>query len=89
MIQVNKVIRNTYNTTYRDNVLDLEVRVETNPTNIQVSTPTDTQYITPEQVQAQYNFYKELNNLVQSVNSGKTPRLKSPKTEVVTELVNQ
>jgi len=87
MIQVNKVVRNTYNTTYRDNVLDLEVRIETNPTNIQVSTPNDTQYITPEQVQAQYLYFKDLNSLVQSINQGKTPRINKSVKNLVTESV--
>lgn len=89
MIQVNKVIRNTYNTTYRDNVLDLEVKVETNPTSIQVSTPHNTELLTPEQINNQYKFYKELNDLVQSVNNGKTPRLRNNKTQVTNELVTQ
>lgn len=88
MIQVNKVIRNTYNTTYRDNVLDLEVKVETNPTSIQVSTPHNTELLTPEQINNQYKFYKELNDLVQSVNNGKTPRLRNNKTQVTNELVS-
>lgn len=87
MIQVNKVIRNTYNTTYRDNVLDLEVRVETNPTSIQVSTPHNTELLTPEQIQAQYEYFKELNSLVQSVHQGKTPRIRSNKTQITNELV--
>ncbi len=87
MIQVNKVIRSTYNTTYRDNILDLEVKVETNPTNIAVSTPTDTQYLTPKTIQAQYEFFKDLNNLVQSITNNKTPRIKSEKTTQTNELV--
>lgn len=86
-IQVNKVTTATYSSSHKDSILDIEVQVTTNPLNIQVSTPHNTELLTPGQVQAQYEYFKELNNLVQTVSLGKTPRVKSEKTQ--TELIHQ
>lgn len=88
-IEVNKVVRSTYSTKYKDGILDLEATVETNPLNITVSTPNNTEMLTPQQVQAQYEYFKDLNSLVQSVHAGKTPRIRSEKTQQVAELIHQ
>ncbi len=82
-IQVQKVTTANYSSSYKDNLLDIEARITTNPLNIQVSTPHNTELLTPGQVQAQYEYFKELNNLVQTVSLGKTPRVKSEKTQTV------
>jgi len=87
-IQVQKVTTANYSSSYKDNLLDIEAKITTNPLNIQVSTPYNTELLTPGQVQAQYEYFKELNNLVQTVSLGKTPRVKSEKTQS-NELIHQ
>lgn len=86
--RVEEIRRKNYPSFYKDSVLDIEVLVTTNPLNIQVSTPYNTELLTPGQVQAQYEYFKELNNLVQTVSLGKTPRVKSEKTQA-NELIHQ
>ncbi len=80
--RVEEIRRKNYPSFYKDSVLDIEVLVTTNPLNIQVSTPNNTELLTPGQVQAQYEYFKQLNRIVQSLSLGKSPRIKNDVQDV-------